>query len=117
VNYEAIPSAVFTDPEIGKVGLTEDEARDRYEQIQTAEKSFRPYSSVVRREPEETVIKLVYEGNDARLVGLHVLGPHASEIVQGFAPGMRKGLYQEDMKDFPGIHPTIAEEIFSTKLG
>lgn len=117
INYEAIPSAVFTDPEIGSVGLTQSEAEQKYDAIQTAMKSFRPFSSAVHREPGEARIKLIYEGDGAQLVGLHVMGPHASEMVQGFAPAMRKGLAQDDLKDFPGIHPTIAEEIFSTKPG
>lgn len=115
VDYRAIPSAVFTDPEIGSVGLTEEEARERYDRVKPAKKAFRPFSSVVRRESEETTIKLVYAGEEDELVGLHVLGPHASEMVQGFAVAMRKGVGMEDLKDFPGIHPTIAEEIFSTK--
>lgn len=115
VDYRAIPSAVFTTPEVGTVGLTESEARDQYELVKPARKSFRPFSSAVRREPEETSIKLVYAGEENQLVGLHVLGPHASEIVQGFALAMRNGVVMEDLKDFPGVHPTIAEEIFSTK--
>lgn len=115
IDYSAVPAAVFTTPEIGSVGLSENEAENNFDAIQTATKSFRPFSSVVRREPEETTIKIIYEGDDRRVVGLHVIGPHASEMVQGFAPGMRNGLYQDDFKDFPGIHPTIAEEIFSTK--
>ncbi len=115
IDYEAIPSAVFTDPEIGSVGLTESEAREKYDSIEVATKSFRPFSAVVHRDSGRITIKLLYEDSGKRLVGLHVIGPHASEIVQGFAPAMRKGLHQKDLKDFPGIHPTIAEEVFSTK--
>jgi glutathione reductase (NADPH) len=115
VDYRAIPSAVFTTPEVGTVGLTESEARKQYDQVQPARKTFRPFSAAVRREPGETTVKLVYAGSEDQLVGLHVLGPHASEIVQGFALAMRQGVSMDDLRDFPGVHPTIAEEVFSTK--
>ncbi len=115
VDYRSIPSAVFTTPEVGTVGLTENQANEQYVSVKPALKTFRPFSSVVRGEPEKTTIKLVYADSEDQLVGLHVLGPHASETVQGFAVAMRKGLSMEDLRDFPGVHPTIAEEIFTTK--
>ncbi|MFB6357041.1 MAG: NAD(P)/FAD-dependent oxidoreductase [bacterium] len=112
----AVPTAVFTDPPIGSAGLSEAEAREQFgENVEIATKSFTPFSSTVRRETGTTFIKLVYTGNNKSLKGIHILGPHAPEIVQGFSMAIRQGVTQEDFKDYPGIHPTIAEEIFSTR--
>lgn len=118
VDYEAVPRAVFSHPPIGSVGLPEREARERYGTLQVARKSFTSFEASVAGQhdgEEDVFIKLIYGGDERRLVGLHVMGPHAPELVQGFAPAMRRGLTQEEMKDFPGIHPTVAEEVFSTK--
>lgn len=115
MNYDAIPSAVFTRPQLASVGLGESEARDQFDTVQTASSNFKPFSSSVRREGGEVYIKLVYGGEEKRLVGLHLLGPDASEIIQGFALAIRNGVTQDDLKNFPGIHPTVAEEVFSTK--
>lgn len=115
INYQAIPSAVFTRPQIGSVGVSEGEARGRHDTVQVAEKRFKPFSAAVHREGGEVYIKLIYVGEERRLEGLYVLGPNAPEIVQGFALAIRQGVTQEDLKEFPGIHPTVAEEVFSTK--
>ncbi len=115
VNYEAVPRAVFSQPPIGSVGLAERTARKRHGTVQAARKTFKPFEAAVAGREEEVFIKLLYAGAGRRLVGLHVMGPHAPELVQGFAPAMRGGLTMQDLKDFPGIHPTVAEEVFSTK--
>lgn len=114
-DYDTVPTAVFTHPEIGSVGLTERQANERYDDVTVATKTFTPYSATVKGTDEETFIKLLYEGEENRLIGLHVFGPSASELVQGFAVAMRKGTTMDDFRDFPGVHPTVAEEIFSTK--
>ncbi|MFB6346482.1 MAG: NAD(P)/FAD-dependent oxidoreductase [bacterium] len=115
VNYDDVPTAVFTQPQAGSVGLSEAKARKEHDSITVAKKSFKPFSAAVRREQGEVRIKLIYEDTYDRLIGLHVIGPDASEIVQGFGLALRQGVTMSDIKDFPGIHPTVAEEIFSTK--
>lgn len=116
VDYDTVPTAVFTHPTIGSAGLTEEDARERFgNDVEVATKSFTPYSATVKGISETTYIKVIYGDTDSRLLGLHVCGPSASEMVQGFALAMKTGATQEDLKDFPGVHPSIAEEIFSAK--
>jgi glutathione reductase (NADPH) len=116
IDYDPIPSAVFTYPEIGSAGLTEATARERHgDDITVATKSFTPFSATVTGVDESTFIKLIYAGSDDELIGVHVLGPSASELVQGFSLAMKRGATMSDLKDFPGVHPTVTEEVFSAK--
>lgn len=115
LNREAIPHAVFSHPPIGSSGLTERAARERYSEVEVGTKEFTPFSATVKGQSETTFMKVIYGGEEKRLVGLHVMGPHGPEMVQGFALAIRTGARQEHLADFPGIHPTVAEEIFSTK--
>lgn len=115
VQYDYIPTAVFTHPEIGSVGLSEQQAKKRFSEIETATGQFKPFEKAVKGEKGEVFMKLIYRAEDDRLVGLHVLGPESPEIVQGFSIAMKKGLFKEDLRDYPGIHPTLAEELFTVK--
>lgn len=114
VNYEALPMAVFTDPPIGRVGPTEREAREQYEDIEVHEKTVKAFESAVLGHDEETYIRAYYHPEEDRLLAVHVVGPHAPEMVQGFGPAIRLGVSRDDLQNYPGIHPTAAEEIFVT---
>lgn len=116
VNYHAIPVAVFTDPPLGGVGLTEAEARERFDSVEVAESSFASFETAVLGHDEKTLIRVLYAGDDNQFVGLHVVGPHAPELVQGFGPAIRLGATKEDIQNYPGIHPTVAEEVFSATV-
>lgn len=116
IDYDTVPTAVFSHPTIGSVGLSEEEARSRHsDSVVVASKQFTPYSATVKGTTDKTFIKVIFGKENRALLGLHVCGPHASEIVQGFALAMKTGATQDDLKDFPGVHPTVAEEIFSAK--
>ncbi|MBE1160020.1 glutathione-disulfide reductase [Dyella acidiphila] len=107
-----IPSVVFSEPPMGAVGLTEQEARARYgDAISVHRGRYTPLLMMVAGRTEQNVVKLVCVGEDARVVGIHVLGAGSDELLQGFAVALQKGLYWRDLKAAIAIHPTAAEEL------
>lgn len=108
----AIPSVVFADPPLGKIGLTEPEARSRHgDAVRVYCKRFVPLQLAVAGQRTPTVMKLVCTGDDERVLGLHALGPGVDEMLQGFAVAMRQGLTRRDLRSAVAIHPTSAEEL------
>jgi glutathione reductase (NADPH) len=108
---------VFGHPPIGTVGLTEDAARAQYgdDAVTIFRSGFVPmYHAMTTRKPR-TDMKLVTAGPDKRVVGLHVIGPGADEMVQGFAVAMRMGATKKDFDDTVAIHPTSAEELVTMR--
>jgi glutathione reductase (NADPH) len=117
LDYTNIPTVVFGHPPIGTVGLTEDAARAQYgdEAVTIFRSGFVPmYHAMTTRKPR-TDMKLVTVGPDKRVVGLHVIGPGADEMVQGFAVAMRMGATKKDFDDTVAIHPTSAEELVTMR--
>jgi glutathione reductase (NADPH) len=117
LDYNNIPTVVFGHPPIGTVGLTEDAARAQYgdEAVTIFRSGFVPmYHAMTTRKPR-TDMKLVTVGPDKRVVGLHVIGPGADEMVQGFAVAMRMGATKKDFDDTVAIHPTSAEELVTMR--
>jgi glutathione reductase (NADPH) len=117
LDYNNIPTVVFGHPPIGTVGLTEDAARAQYGDtaVTTFRSGFVPlYHSMTTRKPR-TDMKLVTVGPEKRVVGLHVVGPGADEMVQGFAVAMRMGATKKDFDDTVAIHPTSAEELVTMR--
>jgi glutathione reductase (NADPH) len=115
--YENIPTVLFTHPPIGTVGLSEQAAVERYgaEQIRIYETGFTPmYYAFGERQPR-CFMKLVVAGAEERIVGCHLIGMGADEILQGFAVALRMGATKADFDDTVAIHPTVAEELVTMR--
>ncbi|TZF91054.1 glutathione-disulfide reductase [Cognatilysobacter lacus] len=107
-----VPTVVFSHPPIGRVGLTEVQARAAYgDDVQVLRSGFRPMLHALAGSPQRSLFKIVCTGADRRVVGLHLLGEAADEMLQGFAVAMRRGLTLDDLHDTIAIHPTSAEEV------
>ena len=108
----AIATVVFSHPPIGKIGLTEVQARERFgDAVHVARAGFRPMLDALADSPQRSLFKLVCVGDECRVVGIHLLGDAADEILQGFAVAFRRGLTLADLHDTVAIHPTSAEEL------
>ncbi|WP_114239193.1 glutathione-disulfide reductase [Dyella sp. C9] len=112
LEYELIPSVVFAEPPLAMVGLTEQQARATHgEQLRVYHTRFRPLQWAVAGWQEQTQMKVLCVGDDERVVGIHVLGPGAEEMLQGFAVAMKMGLRKRDLEATVAIHPSSAEEL------
>jgi glutathione reductase (NADPH) len=116
LDYENIPTVIFSHPPIGTVGLTEAQARERFgAAVKVYRSGFVPlYYAMTTRKPR-TEIKLITAGAEERVVGLHVIGDGADELLQGFAVAVRMGATKRDFDDTVAIHPTSAEEIVTMR--
>jgi glutathione reductase (NADPH) len=115
VNYDAVATAVFTTPEIGTVGLTEMEARERFAVVDVYKTNFRPLKATVTGGPERVIMKLVVDGETDRLLGAHLLGPDVGEIVQSLAIAVKMGATKRDLDETMPVHPTAAEELVTMR--
>lgn len=115
LDYELIPTAVFTHPNVGTVGLTEAQARERYGEVRIFRSDFRPLVHTLSGSSERTFVKLVVDAASDRVVGLHMVGTDAGEIVQGFAVAMKAGATKAQFDATIGIHPTAAEEFVTLR--
>jgi glutathione reductase (NADPH) len=116
LDYDNIPSVVFSHPPLGSCGLSERDARQRYgAAVQVYEAEFVPlYHAVTTHKPKARV-KLVTAGPEEKVVGCHVAGPGADEMLQGFAVAIRMGATKRDFDDTVAIHPTLAEELVTLR--
>lgn len=114
MNYDNVATAVFTPLEYGAIGLSEETAVERFgaDSIEVYHSYFKPLEFTLPHRPEnECYLKLICnKADDERVVGLHILGPHAGEVTQGYALGFRLGATKRDFDMTVGIHPTVAEE-------
>lgn len=115
LDYEYIPTAVFCQPNIGTVGLTEDEAKSSLASVRVYETRFRAMKHTMSGRQERTYMKVLVDGSNDRVVGIHVVGPDAGEMIQGFAVAMRAGATKEIFDTTIGIHPTAAEELVTLR--
>ena len=115
VGYENVPSAVFSQPAIGTVGLTEAEARARFGTVDIYKSGFRAMKHMLSGRNEQTLMKLVVVRDSRKVVGAHMLGPEAGEIIQGLAVALTAGATKEDFDATIGIHPTSAEEFVTLR--
>jgi glutathione reductase (NADPH) len=112
LDYENIPSVVFAEPPLAMVGLTEEQARDIHgDQLRVYRSRFTPLQYAVTGKSSKSLMKVLCAGDDERVVGMHVLGPGADEMLQGFAVAMNMGLRKRDLEATVAIHPTSAEEL------
>lgn len=115
LDYDNIPSVIFSHPAIGTVGLTEDEARARYADVRVYQSRFTNMRYAVSEHKSPTVMKLVTVGDQDKVVGIHVIGDAADEIIQGFAVALKMGASKRDLDNTVAIHPTAAEELVTLR--
>lgn len=116
LDYDMIPSVVFTHPPIGSVGLSESDARARYgDSVKVYVAEFIPMYHAVSARKTRTDMKLVCEGPTEKIVGCHLIGLGADEMLQGFAVAIRMGATKSDFDDTVAIHPTSAEELVTMR--
>jgi glutathione reductase (NADPH) len=115
MSYEFIPTAVFTHPNIGTVGYPEADAREKFGNVSVYRSEFKALKHTLSGSTERTLMKLVVEDATDRVVGLHMVGPDAGEIVQGFAVAMKAGATKAVFDSTIGIHPTAAEEFVTMR--
>ncbi|MGV8917685.1 MAG: glutathione-disulfide reductase [Pseudomonas sp.] len=115
VDYAHIATAVFSLPNIGTVGLTEEEARKAGHEVKIFESRFRPMKLSMTDDQERTLMKLVVDAQTDRVLGCHMVGPDAGEIVQGLAVALKAGATKQIFDDTIGVHPTAAEEFVTLR--
>ena len=114
-NHELIPTAVFSTPEIGTVGLPEDVACERYPKLDIYRARFRPLKHTLSGRDEFVVMKLLVDGATDKVVGCHMLGPDAAEIIQMAAIALKMGATKADFDATVALHPSIAEEFVTMR--
>jgi glutathione reductase (NADPH) len=114
-NYMNVPSVVFSTPNIGTVGLTEIEARELYKQIDVYKTTFRPLKHTLTGRDERTMMKIVVDRATDKVLGCHMVGPDAGEVIQGLAIAMNCGATKAQFDATIGIHPTAAEEFVTLR--
>lgn len=115
VDHNCVPSAVFSHPPLAAVGLTEKEARNQYGSVKVYESDFRPMKNVLAGRDERSLYKMVCEENSGKILGIHMIGPDAAEIMQAAAVAVKAGLTKADFDATVAIHPTMAEELVLLK--
>jgi glutathione reductase (NADPH) len=110
-DHDTIPTAVFSQPEIGTVGLSEDEAVKRYSDIEIYRATFRPMRHTLSGRDEKMLTKLVVDGATRKVLGAHILGPDAGEMAQLLGIPLKAGLTKDDFDRTMAVHPTAAEEL------
>lgn len=116
VDYDLIPSVVFSHPPIATIGLTEEQAEEKYgEQITLYKSEFIPMRHALTEEGSTTAMKMVCAGIDEKVVGIHMIGSHVDEMLQGFAVAVKMGATKTDFDNTMAIHPSSAEELVTMK--
>jgi glutathione reductase (NADPH) len=111
VDYSCIPSAVFSHPPLAGVGLTEGQARNKLGSIKTFTSDFRPMKNVLAGRNERALYKLVVDGGTDEIVGVHMIGPDAPELLQVAAVAVKARLKKAEFDETVALHPTMAEEL------
>ncbi|MEH6577167.1 MAG: glutathione-disulfide reductase [Amphritea sp.] len=115
VDYSLIPTAVFSQPNIATVGLTEEQARAEFDQVEIYKSDFRAMKQTLAGGEERTFMKLIVDKLSDRVVGVHMVGPDAGEIIQGIAIALKAGATKQVFDSTIGIHPTAAEEFVTMR--
>jgi glutathione reductase (NADPH) len=111
VDYDTIPSAVFSHPPLAGVGMTEGEARNKLGSVKTYTSDFRAMKNVLAGRNERSLYKLVVNGDNEEVVGIHMIGPDAPEILQAAAIAVKARLKKSQFDEVVALHPTMAEEL------
>ena len=115
VAHNNIPSAVFSQPPVGTVGDTEAQAIAKYGKVEVYQSTFRPMKHTLSGRSEKTFMKLIVDPSSQKVVGAHMVGPDAPEIIQGIGIAVVAGLTKQQFDETVGIHPTAAEEFVTMK--
>jgi glutathione reductase (NADPH) len=115
VDYNCIPSAVFSHPPLAGVGLTEGEARNRLGSVKVYTADFRPMKNVLAARNERALYKIIVDAASDKIVGAHMIGPDAPEILQVLAVAVKAGLRKSQLDEVVAVHPTMAEELVLLK--
>ncbi len=113
--HDNVASAVFTQPEVGTVGMTEAEARKAFKKVDIYKTRFRPMKTMLLNDPERVMIKLVVNAEDDRVVGVHIVSPDAGEMIQMIGVAVKMGATKAQFDATCAVHPTIAEEIVTLR--
>ncbi|WP_066664716.1 MULTISPECIES: glutathione-disulfide reductase [unclassified Sphingomonas] len=115
VDYGCIPSAVFSHPPIAGVGMTESEAKQKFGAVKVYTSDFRAMKNVLANRNERALYKMICEPNSGKVLGLHMIGPDAPEILQAAAVAVKAGLTKDDFDQTVALHPSMAEELVLMK--
>lgn len=115
LDYNQIPSVVFSHPPIGTMGITEVEAQDQHERVTVYETQFTPMRYALSEKPLTTAMKLICAGENEQVVGLHLIGDGVDEMLQGFSVAIKMGATKADFDNVVAIHPTSSEELVTMK--
>jgi len=115
VDHKDIPTAVFTTPELGTVGLGEAEAREAYDIVDIYSASFRPLKATLSGRQDKTIMKIVVDGASDRVLGVHILGDDAGEMAQILGIAVKLGATKADFDATMALHPTSAEELVTMR--
>ncbi len=116
LDYKNIPTVMFAHPPAGTVGLTESEARKKYDKVTTYTTRFTPMRYALAEHGFKTAMKLVCSGDNEQVVGIHLVGDGVDEMLQGFSVAVKAGLTKQDFDDTVAIHPTSSEELVTLKV-
>ena len=115
VDHSNVPTAVFSEPELGVVGLTEMQARERFDKVDIYKTGFRPMKATLPGRDTRMFMKLVVDGTTDRVVGCHIAGPYAAELIQAVAIAVKMGATKADFDATMAVHPTAAEELVTMR--
>jgi len=115
VDHRLVPTAVFSEPEVGVVGLTEAEACEQYGKVDIYKTTFRPMKATLSGRNTRTFMKLVVDGTSDRVLGCHIVGPEAGELIQVIGVAVKMGATKADFDATMAVHPTAAEELVTMR--
>ena len=115
LNYKNIPTVIFSHPPIGTIGHTETEAKEKFEKVKVYKSEFTPMSDALLKHKTTTAMKLICEGESEVVVGCHIIGHGADEMLQGFAVAIKMGATKKQFDDTVAIHPSSAEELVTMR--
>jgi glutathione reductase (NADPH) len=115
VDHDNVPTAVFAHPNLATVGLSEEKARERYGALDIYKAYFRPLKLTLTERKDRTFMKLVVDQKSQKVVGAHMIGPDAGEVIQGIAIAVKLGATKQQFDATIGIHPTVAEEFVTMR--
>ncbi|HEY2138180.1 MAG TPA: FAD-dependent oxidoreductase, partial [Xanthobacteraceae bacterium] len=115
VDHALVPTAVFSEPEVGVIGLTEAQARERYARVDIYKSTFRPMKATLSGRDTRMLMKLVVDGESDRVLGCHIVGEGAAEMIQMVGVAVRMGATKADFDATMAVHPTAAEELVTMR--
>ncbi len=115
MDYDTVPTAIFSQPPIATVGLTEEQARSKFDKVRVYRTAFTPLKIVMSGREDRTMMKLLVDADSDRVVGCHMVGPDAPEVIQGLAVALKAGATKAEFDRTIGIHPTAAEEFVTMR--